>query len=48
MILANSFFHHVSDSAVERILAQLKPLLTPQGTIHILDLVLPTASRWHG
>lgn len=42
MILANSFFHHVSDAAVERILAQLSPLLAPQGTIHILDLVLPS------
>jgi SAM-dependent methyltransferase len=41
MILANSFLHHVSDSAVERILAQLSPLLSPDGTVHILDLVLP-------
>lgn len=41
MILANSFLHHVNDSAAERILAQLSPLLTPDGTIHILDLVLP-------
>ena len=41
MILANSFLHHVSDPAVERILAQLSPLLAPDGTIHILDLVLP-------
>lgn len=42
MILVNSFFHHVTDSAVERILAQLSPRLTPDGTIHILDLVLPS------
>ena len=41
MILANSFFHHVTDSDVERILAQLTLLLAPEGTIHILDLVLP-------
>ena len=41
MILANSFLHHVSDSAAERILAQLSPLLASGGTIHILDLVLP-------
>jgi SAM-dependent methyltransferase len=41
MILANSFLHHVSDSAAERILAQLSPLLASNGTIHILDLVLP-------
>jgi SAM-dependent methyltransferase len=42
MILANSVLHHVSDSAVERILARLSPLLSPDGTIHILDLVLPS------
>jgi SAM-dependent methyltransferase len=41
MILANSFLHHVSDSDAERILAQLSPLLAADGTIHILDLVLP-------
>jgi|SRR5688572_28099616 len=41
MILANSFLHHVADSDVARILAQLSPLLSPEGTIHILDLVLP-------
>jgi SAM-dependent methyltransferase len=41
MILANSFLHHVSDDAAERILAQLSRLLAAHGTIHILDLVLP-------
>ena len=41
MILANSFLHHVNDAAAQRILAQLSPLLAPEGTIHILDLVLP-------
>ena len=41
MILANSFLHHVSDFAAARILTQLSPLLAPDGTIHILDLVLP-------
>ncbi len=41
MILANSFFHHVTDADVERILAQLSLLLASEGTIHILDLVLP-------
>lgn len=41
MILANSFLHHVNDAAAQRILAQLSPLLAPDGTIHILDLVLP-------
>ena len=41
MILANSFLHHVNDTDAERILAQLTPLLDADGTIHILDLVLP-------
>ena len=41
MILANSFLHHVTDRDAERILAQLSPLLARDGTIHILDLVLP-------
>ena len=41
MILANSFLHHVADADVERILTQLAGLLTPDGTMHILDLVLP-------
>ena len=31
----------MSDAGVERILAQVATLLAPDGTIHILDLVLP-------
>jgi len=48
MILANSFLHHVTDMDVERILAQLRRLLSPDGTVHILDLVLPehTSLAW--
>jgi SAM-dependent methyltransferase len=41
MILVNSFLHHVADADVERILAQLAGLLAADGTVHILDLVLP-------
>jgi SAM-dependent methyltransferase len=41
MILANSFLHHVTDVDVERILARLPRVLSRDGTIHILDLVLP-------
>lgn len=41
MILANSFLHHVNDADTERILAQLATLLAADGTIHILDLVVP-------
>jgi SAM-dependent methyltransferase len=40
-ILLNSFFHHIGDSAVRRILSHLRTLLTPHGHIHILELVLP-------
>ncbi len=40
-ILVNSFLHHVDTPAVRRILAHLQTLLTPDGHIHVLDLVLP-------
>ncbi len=40
-ILVNSFFHHVRDEDSERILGHLATLLTDDGRIHVLDLVLP-------
>ena len=40
-ILVNSFFHHVDDADAPRILSHLSTLLTDDGHIHILDLVLP-------
>lgn len=40
-ILVNSFLHHIETLGARRILAHLKTLLTPDGHIHILDLVLP-------
>ena len=40
-ILVNSLLHHLSDSEVTRLLSHLRLLLTPNGSIHILDLVLP-------
>ncbi len=40
-ILVNSFLHHVPDDAVRRILQQLQRLLDPDGTVHVLELVLP-------
>jgi SAM-dependent methyltransferase len=40
-ILVNSFLHHVADADARRILAHLARLLTDDGHIHILDLVLP-------
>jgi len=40
-ILVNSFFHHVTDADSGRILKHLASLLTPDGHVHVLDLVLP-------
>lgn len=41
LILANSLFHHIDDVNTRRILAHLATLLTDDGHVHILDLVLP-------
>lgn len=40
-ILVNSFLHHVDDPAADRILAHLASLLTPDGHVHVLELVRP-------
>lgn len=40
-ILANSFLHHVDDAGARRVLAQLARLVTEDGHVHVLDLVLP-------
>jgi SAM-dependent methyltransferase len=40
-ILVNSFLHHIDDENSLKILSKLKNLLTGNGHIHILDLVLP-------
>ena len=42
-ILANSLLHHVDTPAALRLLAHLADLLTVDGHIHVLDLVLPDA-----
>jgi SAM-dependent methyltransferase len=42
-VLVNSLLHHLDDGEVHRTLAALPPLLTPHGTVNILDLVLPDA-----
>ncbi len=41
LILANSLFHHIDDASTRRILARLPTLLSPDGFVHIFDLVLP-------
>jgi len=39
-ILVNSFLHHIDTPAVSRILAHLATLLSPDGYIHCVELVL--------
>ena len=43
-ILVNSFLHHLETSTVRRILQNLSRLLTEDGHIHILELVLPQSA----
>ncbi len=40
-ILMNSFLHHIDDENTDRILSRLQNVLSDDGHIHILDLVLP-------
>lgn len=40
-ILLNSLLHHIDTDNVAKILAQLAGQLTPDGHVHIIDLVLP-------
>lgn len=40
-ILVNSFLHHLNTEDMVRILSHLRTLLTDDGHIHILELVLP-------
>ena len=49
VILINSLLHHLDDAQVDRALDGAARLLTADGSIHILDLVLPphpSPSRW--
>ena len=40
-ILLNSFLHHLADDDVRRILAHAATLLSDDGHVHVLDLILP-------
>ena len=40
-ILVNSFLHHIDTPNVQRILSHLSTLLTDDGHIHLLDMMLP-------
>jgi SAM-dependent methyltransferase len=41
LILMNSFLHHVPDGAVRRTVERARQLLTDDGHLHVLDLILP-------
>lgn len=40
-VLVNSLLHHIPDPDVERLLDHLSSVLTPDGHIHVLELILP-------
>ena len=41
-VLVNSFLHHLNDTEVESILLHLNTLLSADGHVHILELVMPS------
>jgi SAM-dependent methyltransferase len=41
-VLVNSLLHHLETDDVRRILARVSKLLTDDGRVHVLDLVLPS------
>ena len=41
LVLLNSFLHHVDDAAVRRLFANLGRALSPDGRLHLVDLVMP-------
>ncbi len=40
-VLINSLLHHIAEADVRRLLSHLSTVLTPDGHIHILELVMP-------
>jgi SAM-dependent methyltransferase len=40
-VVVNSFLHHLPDDAVNRVLSQVRERLSPDGRVHILELVRP-------
>jgi SAM-dependent methyltransferase len=40
-ILVNSFLHHISDADSHEVLSSLTDWLTPDGHLHILEMILP-------
>jgi SAM-dependent methyltransferase len=41
-VLINSFLHHIDDAHVRSVLSQVRGLLTDDGHVHVLELVLPS------
>jgi SAM-dependent methyltransferase len=41
LVLANSFFHHLDDGDVRRVLVALAGVVSDDGYLHVIDLVLP-------
>jgi SAM-dependent methyltransferase len=44
LILVNSLLHHIDTAGTHRLLSHLETLLTDDGHVHILELVLPPKS----
>jgi SAM-dependent methyltransferase len=40
-VFANSLMHHLDDGVVRSLLRRMSRLTTPDGSVHVLDLVLP-------
>lgn len=40
-VFANSLMHHLPDAVVSSLLGRMARLTTPDGSVHVLDLVLP-------
>jgi SAM-dependent methyltransferase len=48
-VFMNSLLHHLDDDAVRSLLQKLSQVVSPEGHVHILDLVLPpqrSVARW--
>lgn len=41
VVFANSLMHHLPDEVTRRLLQRMAQLVTPEGGVHILDLVMP-------
>jgi SAM-dependent methyltransferase len=49
LVLMNSLLHHLDDASTTRLLQQVSTLLKPEGSVHVIDLVLPetpSLARW--